>query len=177
MSESWSVERVKQWICGLGNSYTQYAQNIEDNQIDGRALIHGLTSADNWADIGITNVVHRTVLANKRSDILSAQPAVSIQSFAESSAIDISEIRLVRRLGVGNFGEAWLASFRGADVVIKRLKADTSPDDEKVPLAPVAYSARAILRLLAGIREGSHHSIRGVSASAPDRLYGRYTAG
>ena len=45
--------------------------------------------------------------------------------------IDGAEICLESRLGAGHFGEAWLATFHGADVVVKRLKAAPSEDDEK----------------------------------------------
>ena len=42
--EQWSVERVQQWMRGHGKAFEQYAQIIEDNQIDGHTLVHDLTS-------------------------------------------------------------------------------------------------------------------------------------
>ena len=122
--ESWSVERVQQWLQGLGGAFAQYAKNIDENLIDGQALVHDLTSADKWAEAGVTNTLHQAALARKRAELLGK---------SDSSTIDAVEIRLASKLGAGHFGEAWLASFRGAAVVVKRLKAAPSPDDEKVP--------------------------------------------
>ena len=137
--ESWSVARVQQWVLGLGGAFAQYAKNIDENLINGRALVHGLTSAEKWADAGITNALHQLMLAQKRSELLGkSNPAVPIQASAasDSSTIDAAEIRLASKLGAGHFGEAWLASFRGADVVVKRLNAAPSISDEKARALP-----------------------------------------
>ena len=151
--ELWSVERVQQWMRGHGKAYEQYTQNIEDHHIDGHALIHGLASAASWSEAGVSNTLHRTVLVKKRSELLDAStplapPIQAAAAAAEPSTIDgveillestepinAADIRLVRRFGEGNFGEAWLASYSGADVVVKCLKAAQSPDNEKARIA------------------------------------------
>ena len=60
----------------------------------------------------------------------SPSPAAPSQAAARSSTIDGAKIILGGRLGGGNFGEAWLASYSGADVVVKRIKAQL-PEDQK----------------------------------------------
>ena len=138
------MERVQQWLQGLAAAFAQYKQKIEDNSIDGHVLVHGLTSADKWAEAGVTNTLHQLALAKKRAELLGkSQPTAPTQAAAasDSSTIDAAEIRLASRLGAGHFGEAWLASFRGADVVVKRLNAAPSISDEKARVLHCSCSA------------------------------------
>ena len=121
--DGWSMERVQQRL-GLGRGYENDAK-----QIDCYYALEDNLAAEKSTEVGD---------ASRSSSKLSSytQPATAsnqILSVPELlTMIDGAEICLESRLGAGHFGEAWLASFHGADVVVKRLKAAPSIDVLKV---------------------------------------------
>ena len=79
----------QQWVADQGTAFAQYKQNIEDNQVDGESFVHDLISVDHWAGLGISNTLHKFILARKREQLLSTAPALLNTSLRMSDTIPL----------------------------------------------------------------------------------------
>lgn len=136
----WDAGDVAAWVRTFGAEYETAAGRMAEAGVGGRVLLR-LDDAALAGDLGVDSRVHRIKLTSEiqalqeltfgavagaagAGDDAGAEPALVLPP--EVARIDPSELDIRRVLGQGSFGVAELASWRGSEVVVKRLH-DLSP--------------------------------------------------